>query len=418
MHRVSVQQNRRFSYGWIVIVASCLLLVGSFGTWLTFGVFLKPLAEDFGWSRAATAGAMSVLMGVSGLMGIVMGRLTDRYSTRAVISVGVLVGTVSYLLLWRMSSLWQFYLCLGLGGGVCVGSTYAPVGATISKWFVEKRTLALGIGLIGVTLGPMVLAPVMAHVISTNGWRTAYIVLAVITFACALPAVLLLGRPPSIADESADPEEVKRGQRGVSKAAPLPGLTLRQASRTAPFWMLMITGFAISAGYYIVAAHMVPYATDVGISVTLAALIMTVSSVGSLVGKSLAWWMTIRLGQRRALLALVGGEAVAMFLFIFTRSTWAFYLVALLFGFNFGAAAPVRMGMAPPLFGLRAIGAVLGFATFAWSAGGIAGPFLAGAVYDSSESYDWAFLIGGLLLIIGVLAIFWLGSYKRGYKGS
>ncbi|MBN1319600.1 MAG: MFS transporter [Thermoleophilia bacterium] len=414
----AIQQERRFSYGWIVVITSFVLLIGSFGTWLSFGVFLKPLSEEFGWSRAATSGAMSILMGVSGLIGIVMGRFTDRYSTRLVIIIGMLIGTVSYVMLWKMSSLWQLYLCFGVGGGICVGSTYTPVNATISKWFAERRTLALGIALMGITVGPMVLSPVMARVITTDGWRTAYLALAIVVFACALPAAVLLDRPPAAAARTRGPHDAMGRPRDAGWVAWYEGVTLREAFRTAPFWMLMVTGFAISAGYYIVAAHIVPYASDVGMPATRAALVLTVSSVGSIVGKLLAWPMTLRLGQQHALLVLIGGEAAAMFLFIFTKSTWAFYVVAVLFGFSFGAAGPVRMGLAPPLFGLRAIGAILGLATFAWSAGGITGPLLAGYVYDLSRDYDWAFLAGGFLLIVGILAICWLGSHKNGYRSS
>lgn len=104
---------------------------------------------------------------------------------------------------------------------------------------------------------------------------------------------------------------------------------------------------------------------------------------------------------------------LAMFLFIITQSVWALYAVAVLFGFGFGAASPVRMAMAPPLFGLKSIGAILGYATFAWSVGGIAGPFLAGYIYDMSESYDIAFAAAGALLIIGVLAVYFFGSHRK-----
>ena len=103
-------KNNRFSYGWIIVIASLILLVGSFGTQLCFGVFLKPLSEEFGWTRAATSGAMSVLMGVSGLIGIIMGKLTDRYKVRVIIIIGVLIGGLSYLLLSNINSLWQLYV--------------------------------------------------------------------------------------------------------------------------------------------------------------------------------------------------------------------------------------------------------------------------------------------------------------------
>jgi MFS family permease len=174
----------------------------------------------------------------------------------------------------------------------------------------------------------------------------------------------------------------------------------------------MVTGFVISAGFYIVAAHIVPAATDAGISKTASALILTVSSAGGILGTFAAWWVTRRLGDRRTLLVLIVGEALGLFLFIFTTSAWAFYSVAFLFGFSFGAASPVRQAMAPPLFGLRAIGGILGFAYLAWAIGGVCGPVLAGFVFDLSGSYDAAFLVGAVLLMVGAASVYLWGSQK------
>jgi MFS family permease len=350
-------------------------------------------------------------MGVSGLMGIMMGRLTDRYNTRLVIAIGMVVGTASLVLLSTVDSLWQFYLYYGLGSGVYAGSTYAPVSATVSKWFTDKRTFALGIALMGIIIGQMVLSPVTARVISTGGWRTAYLVLAVVAFACAIPAVVLTKRAPG----SGAPDRGRPAANSATNPAAQPqtGMGVREAAKTGPFWMLLVTGLVIGFGFYLFASHIVPYATDVGLSTTAAALILTLSSIGGIGGTLLAWWITVKLGNRYALLVLIALEALAMFLFIATRSVWSFYVVAILLGFSFSAASPVRMGMAAPLFGLRSIGSILGCATLAFSTGAIVGPFLAGYIFDSRQSYSLAFLVGGILLLIGALSAYLFGSHQR-----
>ena len=401
------------SYGWVIVFASLVLLVGSFGTQLCFGVFLKPLSEEFGWTRAATSGAMSLAMGISGVIGVVMGRLTDRFDVRIPIGIAMAVGTACYLLLARMDSLWQFYLYFGLGAGICIGSTYAPVSAIVSKWFREKRALALGTALMGIGVGQMVLSPVAAHLIEDIGWRTTYIVLGMVIFVCALPALFLLGRKPPEPDGTDRAGSPDGGQTGGHTCSLTEGMTTRQAARTAPFWMLMFTGVAIAAGFYIVAAHIVPAATDVGIAPTAAALIITVSGIAGIAGTvGGTWWLTEKLGHRRALLVLCAGQAVVFFLFIPTSSLWAFYVVAALLGFCFSASTPVRQAMAPPLFGLKSIGAVLGFAYLAWSVGAVVGPFLAGLIYDLTGSYDLAFLLGGVLLLAGAASVHIWGKHK------
>ncbi len=408
-----------------MVAASLVLLIGSFGTQLTFGVFLKPLSLEFGWTRAATSGAMSLAMGLSGVIGVVMGRLTDRFDVRLAIGVGAALGTACYVLLADLHALWQFYLYFGLGGGICIGSTYAPVSAIVSKWFKERRALALGLALMGISVGQMALTPMSAHLIDTVGWRPAYVVLAVVILVCALPALFVLGRkPPMVSHPGAVTQSTVTPLAELANLPPNPeavstdnsayGLTTRQAARTAPFWMMMITGVAIAAGFYITAAHIVPAATDAGIASTSAALILTVSSVvgipGTVVG---TWWLTKKLGHRRALLVLCGGQALALFLFALVSRLWAFYLVAALLGFCFAASTPVRQAMAPPLFGLKAVGSILGLAYLAWSVGALLGPFLAGFIYDLSHNYDLAFVLGGTLLLIGAASVHLWGGHTH-----
>jgi MFS family permease len=351
-------------------------------------------------------------MGISGFIGIVMGRMTDKYNARVVVAIGMLVGTASYILMSTMDHLWEFYLYFGLGAGIYAGSAYTPVTATISKWFAEKRTFALGIALMGIVVGQMVLSPIVAWIVDAHGWRSAYLVLAGVAFVCAVPAVLLIGRKR--VDAVRGGGSVSEGtDAGSGAPTQLPGVAVKEAVRTAPFWMLVVSGFVLAMGFYMMASHIVPYATDVGMSTTAAALILTVSSVGGMAGTLLAWWITVRLGSKRALATLLALEALAIFLFILSRSAWEFYVVAILLGFSFSAGSPVRMGMMVPLFGLRSIGTILGLASLAFSLGGIAGPFMAGYVFDLRDSYDMAFLIAAILLSVGALTVCVFGSHRK-----
>jgi OFA family oxalate/formate antiporter-like MFS transporter len=402
--------RKRLHYGWVVVGASVVLLAGLLGTQLCFGLFIIPLGDQFGWTRAATSGAMSLCMGVSGLVGILMGRFSDKYNMGIVVALGTLAGTASYLLLSIMDSLWEFYLFFGLGVGICAGCAYTPVAATVSKWFGEKRALALGVALSGLVVGQMVLSPVLNRLIGDAGWRTGFFAMAVIVFACGLPGMVLLARRPDDSDRHATAAERARGHESGHLAQ---GYSAKQATKTAPFWMLMITGFTIAFGFYVMISQIKACAQDLGVPSESASLILTVSGVGSLAGSFLAWWLAKRLGGRWSLLMLVLGQGAAMFLFMLTHSVWSFFAAAVLFGFSFGAASPTRMSLVPPLFGLKAVGAILGWSSFAWSIGGIAGPYLAGYIHDTTGSYDLAFLTGGLLLIVGALSLYFWGSHSQ-----
>lgn len=393
-----------------MVGASALLLFGSYGTMLSFGVFLKPLIDDFSWSRAVTSGAVSTVMGVSGLVGIVAGRLTDRYGARIPIIIGILIGGLSYWLMAYCDSLWQLYLYIGVGIGICTGSCYTPVNTIVSKWFVKKRALALGIALLGITIGQMSLSPLIAQVIVAYSWRSAYIMMAAIVLITAVPAAVVLGKNP-VQNNEASQSNAEGGAGGVAQRREW---SAAEATRAASFWMLMITGFVISAGSYFVSTHIVAHATDHGIPPTLAALVLTVMGVGGIAGTLLAWSMTVRLGDRVAFLLLLVGQTVALLLLIWATNLWLLFALILFFGFAFGAAIPVRTSMIAHFFGGRSIGIIMGFASFAWAAGGVTGPVLAGYAFDSSQSYDIAFLAGGLLLLAGVLTV----CFVKGRNGQ
>jgi MFS family permease len=410
MNKTFISKRTNFSYGWVVVGASALLMSGVFGTLACFGVFLKPLIEEFGWTRAMTSGAMSIAQAIYGLVAIMMGRLTDKYGARMLLVFGALSGGLGYLLMSHVSSIWQLYVYFGVCIGVCMGSSWTPISTTVSKWFVEKRVLALGITTIGSAVGYMLLPPIIAHVIAGYGWRLAYLILAIVVCITSILAVILLGRNPPQGIRAVHGGRTNRDnlEGEVGEAIQPREWLAKEASRTAPFWMLMIISFVNSTVFYFVSVHIVAYATDVGIPVTSAALIFTFINGVSIAGLLLAWPITARLGNRVTLLLLLAIQAVALFLFIWAVSLWVFFTLAALFGFGFGAIIPIRTAMIPQLFGMRSVGTIIGLTAFAWALGGMTGPVLAAYIFDLSQSYDIAFLAGGLLIILGMLAVYYL----------
>ncbi len=407
---VAAEGPKRLYYGWVVVAAGMLLFVGFIGTLLSFGVFVGPLRAEFGWTQAAVSGAMSLCIGVQGITGVIMGKFTDKYNMGYVVAVGTLVGAASYLFLSRLDSLWEFYLGFGVGAGMCSGCAFTPVTATVSKWFDERRrTMALGITLTGVMIGQMVLSPTLSHVIQISGWSTAYLVAMAVVVACGLPAMLVMFRKPLPLRRRKAGEAGAQGPTGPGRQF---DYTVREAARTAPFWMLVFTAFAISCGFYIVASQIVTAGEDAGLAQSSAALILTFMGLGSMAGGLLAWWFTRRLGGQMTLVFVLSAQALAMFLFIAAGSAWSFFVVAVIFGFTYGTAAPVRMALIPPLFGLRCIGAMLGCTTIAWSVGGIVGPALAGYIYDVSGEHALAFVFSGVMYALGALSARFWGAHK------
>jgi MFS family permease len=153
-------KNPRLFYGYIIVAAGFLISMATWGTLYSFGIFFKPVLEQFGWTRAATAGAYSLMVVVSGLGNIVVGKLTDKFGPRLVISVfGILMGA-GYMLMSHMSTLWEFYLyyavLLGLGGSVNV----VPLASAVSRWFIKGRGIMMGIIVSGIGTGTFIMPPI------------------------------------------------------------------------------------------------------------------------------------------------------------------------------------------------------------------------------------------------------------------
>ncbi len=395
---------------WVVLAVSTLVMIGFYGTALSFGVFLKPILREFGWTRAVVAGAMSMLLGISGLVGIITGRLTDKYGARKIIAIGALFAVSGYVLMYRANSLWQLYVYFGLFLGICIGTCWAPLIATVSRCFTERRVLAIGILTSGLTIGSTFVPPFIAHHITVYGWRVSFLVLALIVTVATIPAIFVLGKNPQQdtknVNHGASKEETMVAE--VKKPAQIREWSTTEAVKTIPFIMLITIGFVTAAGLYFMTVHIVACAIDMGTTTTSAALILSFQSIGNIIGKLSVWPIIKRIGSRITLFFLVGLQALGLFLLIWASSLWIFFALGAIFGFGNGGSVTIRMSIIPEFFGTKAVGTLVGIAGITWGLGGIVGPVLAGYIFDITSSYDVAFLAGGLLLIIGMMAAFFL----------
>ncbi|MBI4296167.1 MAG: MFS transporter [Chloroflexi bacterium] len=402
----TVREKTGSSLGWVVIAASTLIMTGFFGTEIAFSVFLKPLVAEFSWTRAQVAAGMSILQLAGGLVGIITGVLADRYGARLLIVAGGIAGGLGYLLLSRTEALWELYLYFGVVVGISLACIWVPVTALVSTRFPQKRVLALGITTAGINLGQMTIPPLIAYYVVAEGWRYAYLVMAVILGVTSIPTALFLGRKkPTVGPwRNMTPEGTPDGAPPVQPRE----WSAREAARTVPFWMLVVCSFVIAAGYYFVITHIVAYGTDIIPGTTSAALVLTFLGGTSTFSKVAISWVTARIGSRGALLLIFGLQALGLFLLMRASSLGLLFAGGAIFGLGFGGASPVRTALVPELFGVRAVATIIGLVSVAWAAGGVAGPVLAGYVFDISQSYQVAFLTGIVLMMIGIVATYFL----------
>lgn len=393
-----------------MVAASMIVMFGFYGTSGSFGIFLKPLEATFDSTRVAASSAMSVFMGIAGIIGIFAGRLADKYSSRVIIGIGAVLGGLAYLLLSQANSLWQLQLYFGIMAGASVGMCFAPVIAIVSRLFTENRVLMVGLTTIGISIGQMVLPPVVALFMENHGWQSSYLLLAIIVWVTALPAIVWL-RKKTKPDNAISPNQQSQRspiRNDVEPSNQTRTWSISEVMKTVPFWMFFIINFMIAAGFYIMLVHIVAFTTDIGIHSTKAALILTTLNAGSIAAQLVIWILARRFGSRFTIIALLAIQMIAFYLLMGANSLATLIILGAVYGFGFGGCNTVRLSMVSEIFSPHSAGTIIGLMGIAWAAGGICGPVLAGYIFDISHSYDIAFLIGGLMLMLGMIAGFFL----------
>jgi MFS family permease len=409
------QKSGKVFYGWWVVLAAGVGLAVHSGPIIvsTFGVFFKPLSQEFGWSRAEVSLAFSLWTFVAGGAVLVVGRLVDRLGARTVILPSVVLFGLGVLSFSSLSaSLWHFYaLYLGLG---VVGSGTTPVGYSkvISHWFDKRRGLALALAMAGVSVGAFFLAPMAQALVTAIGWRQTYVVLGLLTIAGTLPVVgLLLKESPQLMGLA--PDGVLRADAGIaSQDSQGQGLSGREAWHSESFWLMVGAFFLASVSFHGCIIHLVPLLTDRGFTPRSAALATSVVATGGFVGRLGCGYLLDRVFAPYVAVGFFGAAALGIgLLWSGVESSLAF-VAAVLLGLLIGAELDLMAYMVSRYFGLRAFGENYSYVFAAFVLGGGIGPLLMGVGLDATGSYS--LVLGGLVVSVLTAAVLLsrLGPYQ------
>ena len=396
----------KFFYGNVIVAAGFVTWLIGWGTYNpSFSVFLKPLISEFGWSRAETSLAYSLSLLVQAGLGVAIGWLTDKLGPRrVVVALGSFLG-ICYLLMSQVQSLWQFQLNYIIFGSIGASTLNVPVMATLSRWFIRKRGLMIGIVQAGTGIGGFVFAPFAGWLILSYGWRSAYVVMGVIALVGMVTAGLLLKRDPKEMGQSPDGGSTPVVSTGTVLNPGLhpPGLHLREAVRTSQFWI--IAGLYGSFGFCrsTFTAHLVAHVQDLGFSLTDGANILAVLTGSSMLGRVGMGRVVDMIGSSRVFMVSFGATAISLILGLMARDLWVFYLFAFIFGFAWGNQAVLRFTLTSEVFGLTSLGVVMGLLSVAESVAAMVGVYFAGYVFDAVGNYEIAFWAGIGISVSGII---------------
>ena len=404
----------RLFYGWVVVATAFCVALVAYGVQYSFGIFLNPLREDFGWSVALVSGAASLFMFSRGALAILTGWATDRYGPRIIVAIGGFFLGLGLILTSQISAAWQLYIFYGLMAGFGLSVAFAPLVATTSRWFVSKRGLAIGIVLAGIGMGTAVMSPLARYLVATYGWNWSYIIIGLLAWVIIIPGALLLRRSPeekgllplgkteSITGAEENSNIAKKEDSLTSKRA---GFSLKDAVHTKAFWLLLAMIIFWSICVQMIMIHIYPHATDLNIPEVVAANFMSLIGVFSIIGRLAMGAISDRLGGKLTLAICLVLQALAMFWLLKATDIWMLYLFAAVFGFAYGGCVPQLPVIAGEIFELKSIGAIVGVQMLGVAIGGAIGPLLGGRMFDVTGTYYFAFIVSGICTILALILL-------------
>lgn len=402
--------RKAFFYGYVIVLVFFIIQIAMYGPRASFGVYMKPITDEFGWSRALVSGAFSVSSLITGFASILTGWLNDRLGPRTVLTICGLLAGAGLMLMFLVDSAWQLYLFYVVLVGPGMGGLFSPQMSTIARWFTKRRNIMTAILMAGGGIGGIIGPPLTTWLIYNYNWRTAFL----FTGAGALIIIILvaqfLKRDPSTIGQTPYGEK-----RDTAEKAPVnvSGLSLKQAFQARKFWIFAFIIFCYGFCNLTALVHIVPYAIDQGISPATAAIILSAMNGAMPLGCILWGLIADRFGTRRVFVTSVCLLSAIVFLLLPVSNPWLLGLFVMILAFGGGGISVIQASMVAELFGMKSHGAILGCIVFTFTLGGSIGPLLAGSTFDTTGSYQGVFLICGVLVLSAITMAVFLNRMRK-----
>lgn len=392
----------KLSYGHVIAAACFSIQAVGIGIYVSYGVFFHSLSATFGWSRAAISGASAVAFFTMGLFGVFIGRFNDRFGPRLLMAVMAVFLGAGCMLMSQLAHLWQLYLFYGIVFGIGLSAVDVIALTTIARWFAHKRGMMTGIVKVGTGAGQFTVPLAASLLISTYGWRTAYVVIGAAAMVILFIISRLLWRDPGQSHGSAP----RRPAASRAAAEPSPeSLTLRSACRTVQLWTLCMVNLSLLFCLMTILVHIVPHARDTGLSAARAAGVLSTIGGVSMIGRFVTGMAIDRVGSRRLMIGCFFLLIAGLLWLQAARSQWMLYLFAAVYGLAHGGFFTAISPIVAEWFGIVAHGAIFGLVAFFGTIGGAVGPILTGHIFDVTGNYRPAFWLITLTAGIGLALI-------------
>jgi MFS family permease len=411
---LSKKDKRRFFYGNLMVAVFFGMDGLTYGVFMTAGIFFNYILAEYGWLRASMSGAYTVAYVMMGSAAVFGGRLSDRLGPRLVSVIACTAFALGHILMYWLNDLWQLYLSYGLIGG-SIGAISVVLMSVIARWFIKKRGRMTGIAKVGTGLGIFAMPFLVNFLLSLYDWREAYLILGMAALVTMVPLSFVLRRDPSVANQVPDDDRESAAYNAISGNE---GLSFGEAVRTWQLWLLGATFATNMLCMQVTTIHIVPHAISMGIQPELAAVLISIIGLTSILGRLAVGFTGDRIGNRRALVLCILVLVIAFSWLQAAGSLWMLYGFAILYGINHGGMVTVISPVVAEIFGTRSQGVLLGTVMFISQTAGAVGPFFAGYIFDVTGGYQTAFMVMLALAVLGLVLSTTLRPIRKTCAGN
>jgi MFS family permease len=388
--------------GWYIAAVSALSIGAVLGTaQFAFSLFILPLEAEFGWSRTQVNGALAFGV-VSSFLSPFVGHFMDRVGARWTMAASIATVAIAFLLRSVMTELWQFYLFSALMFAGTPGATMMPAGRLVNAWFPRIRGRMMGVVTAGNNFGSMLAIPIIAGLITAVGWRWTFVVMAMGLFGFVVLSILVIRDT----DEDVRKERKKRWAPSESDTGQQlnmnEGLTVPEALRTSAFWFLVV-GMTLQQFVRTgVVSQMVPHLQQVGFSLASATGAMMLLAFFGMTSKLIFGRVSETITARLAFVVIMILQGAGLTVMIFSGGSVATWAALGVFGLGMGGVGALTPLVITDMFGLRQFGSIMGLTRSTLILPVIAGPMMAGMIFDSTGGYNLMFEITIGLLVVSI----------------
>lgn len=368
---------------WLTVVAAFFSSATTLGIAYSFGAFFESMSEEFGAARGATA----VIFGITTFsffwLGIITGRLSDRFGPRLVLVIGAIALFVGLFATSRVDSLGLGYVTYGAGVGVAAACGYVPMVAVVGGWFDRQRAVAVGLAVAGIGVGTLVLSPLSAALIDRWGWRDTYVVFAFAGAGVLLLCIPLVDRPPG--DGSPQPSR------------------FADAAASPVFRQVLLSAFFLGLSLFVPFVFVGQYAKERDVSSVAAAVLVGVLGGSSVLSRIGFGSLVRRFGSFRLYRTCFIIQGCSFVVWFFAGASYPLLVIfVLVLGVGYGGFVALGPIVISDRMGVAGLGSILGLLYTGPGLGGLIGPPTAGWIIDQTDSYRWAI---GACFICSAIAV-------------